>query len=67
MLCAGIRLFSMEIPSKKTYFPAARVTLQFEGKGTDLEVGESPHISEGMLLGKDVPHFRKLLKEAIGI
>ena len=48
--------------STKTYFPAARVTLQTEGKDTELAVGVSPHISVDMLLGRDVPHFRKLLK-----
>ena len=51
--------------STKTYFPAARVTLQIEGKVTELAVGVSPHISVDMLLGRDVPHFRKLLKEAL--
>ena len=51
--------------SRKTYFPTARVTLQIEGKDTELAVGVSPHISVDMLLGRDVPHFRKLLKETL--
>ena len=51
--------------STKTYFPAARVTLQIDGKDTELMVRVSSHISVDMLLGRDVPHFRKLLKEAL--
>ena len=41
------------------------VTLQIEGKDKELVVGLSPHISVDMLLGREVPHFRKLLKEAL--
>ena len=34
-------------------------------KGHRLAGGEFPHISVDMMLGLDIPHFRKLLKEAL--
>ena len=51
----------------KTWFPAAKVALQIDGKMMDLAVGVTQHIEVDMLLGQDIPHFRKLLKEALEV
>ena len=36
---------------RKTYFPAARVMLEVEGKSTCIAVGVSKYITEDMLMG----------------
>ena len=49
---------------RKTYFPAASVMLEVEGKSTCIAVRVSKHITEDMLMGRDIPHFRQYLKKA---
>ena len=48
----------------ETYFPAASVMLEVEGKSTCIAVGVSKHITEDMLMGRDIPHFRQYLKKS---
>ena len=50
---------------RKTYFPAASVMLEVEGKSTYIAVGVSKHITEDMLMGRDISHFRQCLKKAL--
>ena len=50
---------------RKTYFPAASVMLEVEGKSTCIAVGVSKHITEDMLMGRDIPHFRQYLKKVL--
>ena len=52
---------------KRTHFPAANVTLEVEGKITTMAVGVSEHISEDMLMGRDIPHFRKYLRKVLDV
>ena len=51
--------------SRKVHFPAAKVTLNIEGKSSDIAVGVSEHLPVDMLMGHDVPHFKKYLWEAL--
>ena len=51
--------------SRKVHFPAAKVTLAIEGKTYDIAVGVSEHLTVDMLMGHDVPHFKKYLREAL--
>ena len=51
--------------AKKVWFPAARITLNIDDHTYQLAVGVSSHLTVDMLLGQDVPKFRKLLKEAL--
>ena len=51
--------------AKKVWFPAARITLNIDNNTYQLAVGVSSHLTVDMLLGQDVPKFRKLLKEAL--
>ena len=39
--------------------------LEVEGKSTCIAVGVSKHITEDMLMGRDIPHFRQYLKKAL--
>ena len=48
---------------RKTYFPAGSVMLEVEGKSTCIAVGVSKHMTEDMLMGRDIPHFRQYLKK----
>ena len=52
---------------RKTHFPAASVTLEIEGMTTTMAVGVSKHITEDMLIGRDIPHFRHYLKKALDV
>ena len=52
---------------KRTHFPAASVTLVFEGQITTMAVGVTEHISEDMLMGRDIPHFRKYLRKVLDV
>ena len=52
---------------KRTHFPVASVTLDVEGKITTMDVGVSEHISEDMLIGRDIPHFRKYLRKVLDV
>ena len=52
---------------KSTYFPAASVTLEFEGMTTTMAVRVSEHISEDMLMGRDIPHFRQYLRKVLDV
>ena len=52
---------------RKTHFSAASVTLEIEGKTTTIAVGVSKHITEDMLMGRDIPHFRHYLKKALDV
>ena len=47
------------------HFPAAKVTLTIDGKSYDIAVGVSEHLTVDMLMGHDVPHFKKYLREAL--
>ena len=49
---------------RETYFPAASVMLEVEGKSTCIAVGVSKHITEDMLMGRDISHFRQYLKKS---
>lgn len=52
--------------STRAHFPAARVTLQVDGnEKVELAVGVSNHLTCDMLLGHDVPSFKKYLREAL--
>ena len=51
--------------SRKVHFPAAKVTLTIEGKSYDIAAGVSEHLTVDMLMGHDVPHFKKYLREAL--
>ena len=51
--------------SRKVHFPAAKVTLTIEGKSYDIAVGFSEHLTVDMSMGRDVPHFKKYLREAL--
>ena len=53
--------------NKRTYFPAASVTLELEGKKLRIAVGVSEHLAEDMLMGRDIPHFRQYLKKALDV
>ena len=46
-------------------FPAANVQLEVDGGVVILPVGVSEHIGQDMLMGKDVPHFRQLIKKEL--
>ena len=46
---------------KRTHF------LEVEGKITTMSVGVSEHISEDMLMGRDIPHFRKYLQKVLDV
>ena len=52
---------------RKTHFSAASVTLYIEGKTTTIAVGVSKHITEDMLMGRDIPYFRHYLKKALDV
>ena len=52
---------------KRTHFPGTSVTLEVEGKITTMAVGVSEHISEDMLMGRDIPHFRKYLRKVLDV
>ena len=52
---------------RKTHFPTASVNLEIEGKTTTITVGVSKHITEDMLIGTDIPHFRRCLKKAMDV
>ena len=54
------------VSNKRTYFPAASVTLELEGKKLRIAVGVSEHLAEDMLMGRDIPHFRQYLNESTG-
>ena len=61
---------SWEIPyctasSRTMHFPAAKVTLTIERKSYDIAVRVSEHLTVDMLMGHDVPHFKKCLSEAL--
>ena len=49
--------------SRKTWFPASRVTLELAGEKYHLTVGVSPHLPVDMLVGQDVPQLREWLTE----
>ena len=51
--------------SRNVHFLAAKVTLTIEGKSYDIAVGASEHLRVDMLMGHDVPHFKKYLREAL--
>ena len=53
--------------NKRTYFPAASVTLELEGKKLRIAVGVSEHLAEDMLMRRDIPHFRQYLKKALDV
>ena len=51
--------------SRKVHFPATKVTLTIEGKSYAIAVGVSEHLTVNMLMGHDVPNFKKYLREAL--
>ena len=52
---------------RKTHFKAASLTLEIEGKTTTIAGGVSKHITEDMLMGRTIPHFRHYLKKALDV
>ena len=52
---------------KRTHFPVASVTLEVEGRITTMAVGVSEHISEDMLMCRDIPHFGKCLRKVLDV
>ena len=49
-----------------TEFPVARLVLKVKGgKEVEMAVGVSKHIKTDVILGHDVPHFRRYLSEAM--
>ena len=61
----GYQIPYQMVSNKRTYFPAASVTLELEGKKLRIAVGVSEHLAEDMLMGRDIPHFRQYLKKAL--
>ena len=61
----GYQILYQTASNKRTYFPAASVTLELEGKKLRIAVGVSEHLAEDMLMGRDFPHFRQYLKKAL--
>ena len=55
----------MTASTKKVWFPATRIALNIDDHTYQLAVGVLSHLTVDMLLGQDVPKFRKLLKEAL--
>ena len=51
--------------NKGMYFPASRVAIELEGKKMTLDVGVSKHLSEEMLMGRDIPHFKQLIRKEL--
>ena len=51
--------------NRKTYFPAASVQLEVEGRTTKIPVGVSEHIGQDMLMGRDIPHFRHFVRKEL--
>ena len=51
--------------NKRSCFPAARVTMELEGKKMNIAVGVSKHLSEEMLMGRDIPHFRQYIRKEL--
>ena len=45
--------------NKGTYFTAARVTIELEGKEMTLALAVSKRLSEEMLMGRDIQHFKQ--------
>ena len=52
---------------RKTHFSAASITLEIERKTATITVVVSKHITEDMLMGRDIPHFRHYLKKALDV
>ena len=53
---------------RKEYFPAACVTLCVDGeRDIQIAMGVSEHLSVDMLLGQDVPKFKRYLREALKV
>ena len=52
---------------KRTHFPAICVTLEVEGKITTMAVRISEHISEDMMIDRDIPHFRQYLWKVLDV
>ena len=50
---------------RKVHFPAANVTLTIKRKSYDIAVGVSEQLTVDMLMGHDVLHFKKYLREAL--
>ena len=61
----GYQIPYQTVSNKRTYFPAASVTLELEGKMLRIAVGVSEHQAEDILKGRDIPHFRHHLKKAL--
>ena len=51
--------------TEKSWYPAVEITLEIERMEVDLAVGVSPHIQVDVLMGHNVPHFHKYLREAL--
>ena len=51
--------------NKRTYFPAAKVTMELEGKKMTLAVGVSKHLNEKMLMGRDIPNFKQFIRKEL--
>ena len=51
--------------NKGTYFLAARVTMELEGKEMTLALGVSKRLSEEMLMGRDIPHFKQFFRKEL--
>ena len=48
-------------------FSSRQRTLEIEGKTTTIAVGISKHITEDMLMGRDILHFRHYLKNTMDV
>ena len=59
----GYQIPYQMVSNKRTYFPAASVTLELEGKKLRIAVGV--HLAEDKLIGRDIPYFRHYLKKAL--
>ena len=53
------------VSDRKTYFLAASVQLEVEGRTTKIPVGVSEHIGQDMLMGRDIPHFRHFVRKEL--
>ena len=67
-MCAETDYLGWKIPyhtasDKEIYFPPVHVVLEVEGNTTTIPVGVSENMNEDMLMGRNLPHFRRYLKK----
>ena len=71
-MCYGGRPPRMDNPiqysvKEENTFSCRQRKLEVEGKTTTIAVGVSKHITEDILMERDIPHFRHYLKKALDV